>query len=359
MTEAIKKDDYARLHWAYHEDTDLAMIADQLDEDHGAGWLVWLYWPRMVARAKQAKSFGWFETTPRKLAASLHDPIDGSWQARRTMWELFTAQDIIRLRQEVVESASLKLDVLLVEYEKWQSLSNAEHSRLRRERAKFEAGEAVHWTVRHWSDFAYSPLPENSRDNETGCSDTDSVSRPPEIVSHPPEKVGRDRTLDETRQDEGPVVRTREGLAEQVAPPTTEAAALEQAIAIFLDCSKGGIDESMWRSQLEQHRTRHLGAPIERYVDAAMQMRAKALDSGRPFTMSSGWMWFTKAWTSLARDEHATPKRNAAQPAPPSAVETGELVRIERTIGRDLNADEEAALIAGTVSVDEFLAGAA
>lgn len=99
-------------------------------------------------------------------------------------------------------------------------------------------------------------------------------------------------------------------LVEQVNPPTTESFAIDQAIAIFVDCSKGGIDESMWRSQIEQHRSRHLGAPVERYVDAAMQMRAKALDSGRPFTMSSGWSWFEKAWRSLANDEHSAARRN-------------------------------------------------
>jgi len=304
MTDTIKKDDYAKLHWAYHEDTDLAMIADQLDEHHEAGWLVWLYWPRMVARAKQAKSFGWFETTPRKLAASLHDRIEGAWEPRRAMWNMLACRDIIRLRPGAVESASMKLDVLLVEYEKWQSLSNAEHSKLKRERSRFAAGEPVHWTVQHWSDFARAALPENLRDSETGGGDTDSLSRPPIIVSPPPENSAGDRTRDETRQDEEPDVRAREGLAEQVAPPTAEAAALDQAVAIFLECSKGGIDESMWRSQIAQHRTRHLGAPVDRYIDAAMQMRAKALDSGRPFTMSSGWLWFTKAWASLARDEH-------------------------------------------------------
>lgn len=98
-------------------------------------------------------------------------------------------------------------------------------------------------------------------------------------------------------------------LAEQVNPPTNEQWFLDQAIAIFVDCSKGGIDESMWRSQLEQHRSRHLGAPAERYVDAAMQMRARSLDSGRPFNLSSGWQWFEKAWRSLAADEHNTSKR--------------------------------------------------
>lgn len=112
-----------------------------------------------------------------------------------------------------------------------------------------------------------------------------------------------------------------QALTDQVAPATTESFALNQAIAIFLDCSKGGIDESMWRSQLEQHRSRNLGAPIERYVDAAMQMRAKALDSGRPFTMSSGWSWFTKAWASLARDEHGVARRDmATRPASPRSM---------------------------------------
>jgi hypothetical protein len=115
-------------------------------------------------------------------------------------------------------------------------------------------------------------------------------------------KVGEGKVRDvEAREDAH--------LSEQVNPPTTESFAIEQAIAIFVDCSKGGIDESMWRSLIDQHRTRHVGAPAERYVDAAMQMRAKALDSGRPFSMNAGWKWFELAWRSLADDEHQAARR--------------------------------------------------
>ena len=109
---------------------------------------------------------------------------------------------------------------------------------------------------------------------------------------------------------------TAAALTEQVNPPTTESFAIDQAVAIFVDCSNGGIDESMWRSQIDQHRTRHLDAPATRYVDAAMQMRAKALDSGRPFNMSSGWKWFELAWRSISDDDNNVARRqiNGASP---------------------------------------------
>lgn len=286
MTEAIKKDDYARLHYAYHEDTDLAMIADQLDEQHAAGWLVWLYWPRMVARAKQAKSFGWFETTPRKLAASLHDPIDGAWQARRTMWEMLAAEDIIRLRQQRVESASLKLDVLLVEYEKWQSLSNAEHSRLKRERVKHDAGEPVHWTLRHWSEFAFTPIQSGMRDNEIGGRDTKSVSHPHGIVSHPPENTSRDRTLDKTRRDE-----TTEDVCATAAPaaPTPLPTVVKEA------CDAAGVTgvrPEWWISSIQKLRHRNPTAPDDVFVNAidwvVVEVNGNVINGTRAWSMLQG-----------------------------------------------------------------------
>jgi hypothetical protein len=210
MTETIKKDDYARLHFAYHEDTDLAIIADELDEQHEAGYLIWLYWPRIIARAKQAKTFGWFSATPRNLAASLHDKVSGdAWNARQLMWWLLAEHDLVRVRQGLVEAPSAKIDVLVVEYEKWQSLSNAEHSKLRRERLRVADGAEVHWTMRHWSDFTFAQVGASVTDTDlvsVSVTDTDSVSRPTEQVSHGAVATLGDRTLNETRQDE-----TKEG----------------------------------------------------------------------------------------------------------------------------------------------------
>lgn len=208
MGETVKKDDYARLHYAYHEDTDLAIIADQLDEEHGAGWLVWLYWPRMITRAKQAKAFGWFETTPRKLAATLHDPLTGdAWAARARMWELLVERGIVRVRQGAVTSSTAKLDVLLVQYEKWQSLSNAESSKLKRERNRVAAGEQPHWTVAHWSDFKTEIANKDKRRDKgadliSGVRDNETGSRDNETGSRDNENAVRDTPLDKTRQDE-------------------------------------------------------------------------------------------------------------------------------------------------------------
>jgi hypothetical protein len=89
----------------------------------------------------------------------------------------------------------------------------------------------------------------------------------------------------------------------------------------------------MWRSQIEMHRSRHLGAPVERYVDAAMQMRAKALDSGRPFNLSSGWRWFEAAWRSLADDQHEARRRQiAAVPSAPRHRTAAELLAEQERI---------------------------
>jgi hypothetical protein len=210
----IPPDDYAKLHYCYHEDPDLAIIAHTLDEEHGMGWLVWLYWPRMIAKAKQSKALGWFRTTPRELAASVHDPIasGGLWAARARMWELLAEYDLIRVHQGAVEHPSARIDVLLVEYERWQSLSNKEKQRLKRERAKFRAGEPVDWTVRHWSEFAFTPVVCDTEipagDTERAALDTVSVVRDTEIgVS--------DTTLDKTRQD-----KTKEGARGRALPPS-------------------------------------------------------------------------------------------------------------------------------------------
>ena len=346
MSYTIKQDDYARLHFAYHEDTDLAIISDALGDEYEMGWLVWLYWPRMIARAKQARTFGWFSTTPRKLAMSVHDRVTtpDAWVPRERMWNLLADRDLIRIRQECIEGPSSKLDVLIVEWEKWQSLSNREHSKLSRERKRFEAGEPVHWTVRHWSEFAFSPIGGGQDVELDSVIDTDSLSVTGRAGERSGAVIDTNRTPDsvidtdslsrrhgsscgdtdslstheyETRQDEETVVvraRAHEGgpLADQVAPPTTESFAIEQAIAIFLDCSKGGVDEDTWRTQLSMHRSQNPGAPAERYVEAAMQMRAKYLDSKRPFSFPQGWSWFQTSWKNAAAAEHRAARSNIA-----------------------------------------------
>lgn len=212
MTDRIDPDDFAKLHYAYHEDTDLCIVADELQEQHDAGWLVWLYWPRMIARAKQAKSLGWFSTTPRSLAASIHDNLTGAaWPARAAMWDLLAAHDLVRVRQGAVSASGAKIDVLLVEYEKWQSLSPKERQRLSREKKRVERGEEPHWTVRHWSTFAFKSL----CDTVLGCDDvTESRDDVTEIRDAVIESSDDVTTLDKTKQDE------KEGARDRALPPT-------------------------------------------------------------------------------------------------------------------------------------------
>lgn len=200
MTDRIEPDDFAKLHYAYHEDTDLCIIAETLAEEHSAGWLVWLYWPRMVAKAKQAKTLGWFSTTPRALAASIHDRLDDdAWAARARMWNLLAENDLIRIRQGIVDLATTKVDVLMVEYEKWQSLSPKERQRLSRERKRVAAGEEPHWTVRHWSEFAFTPIGSSVTDRDTDAESRDGVTEKRDTVTESRDGV---TTLDKTRQDE-------------------------------------------------------------------------------------------------------------------------------------------------------------
>lgn len=198
MTEVIKGDDYACLHHAYYEDTDLCIISDQLADEHDAGWLVWLYWPRMIAAAKAAKSFGWFSTTPRQIASSVSDHVSGgAWEARARMWNLIADRKVIEVRQGRIEAQSSKVDVRIVEWQKWQSLTPLERKKLERQRTICEAGEAPHWTAEHLPMFAKfvtkkctkTNLVSESRDNVTGNGNI--VTENPYIVT----------TLDETRQD--------------------------------------------------------------------------------------------------------------------------------------------------------------
>jgi hypothetical protein len=218
MSPTVTTDDYARLHYAFHEDTDLERIADQLDDEHGMGSLVFLYWPRMIAKAKQAKSFGWFSATPRALAASVRDRLDsgGSWAARARMWELLAASDIIRVRQAVVENPSDRIDVLLVEWEKWQSWSPRERTFLSRERGRVEAGEAPHWTVRHLDEFAFAPV--TTREEIVTARYTETETRDAVTENRYTVTETRDgvTTLDETRQDE-----TKVGARDRADLPTS------------------------------------------------------------------------------------------------------------------------------------------
>lgn len=196
---SIETDDYARLHDAYHEDTDLDIIADQLEQEFAeeGAHLVWLYWPRMIAAAKAAKTFGWFATTPRKLAQSVRDVRCVSrWEVRERMWELLADRDLVRVRQGRVVSASSKIDVLMVEWEKWQAMSSRERQRLKRHTEAVEQGEIAHWTVRHLARFAFSPV------TDSGLYVTaDELDVTLNAISVTP-NGGLVTTQDKTRQDE-------------------------------------------------------------------------------------------------------------------------------------------------------------
>jgi len=205
--QKITPDDYAKLHYAYNEDTDLEIIADLLDEEHEAGYLVWLYWPRMIARAKAAKSFGWFQMTPRKLADSVRDR--SPWNVRHRLWDLLIEYGLIVLRQDAIESQSAKVDVLLVEWENWQSMTKRESKFLQREREKFAAGEGVHWTVSQRAEFVLGVSSDDLRDavcRQRGVAVVGNVSTDPPNVSidHPGVAI-----RDETRRDETKVGRVR------------------------------------------------------------------------------------------------------------------------------------------------------
>jgi len=189
----IKADDYARLHLAYHEDTDLEMVADALDDEHDAGYLVWLYWPRMIARAKSAKSFGWFETTPRKLAESVRDR--SSWNVRQRMWQLLQQSGSVRVRQGAIDTPSAKVDLLLVKWEKWQVDTTAERKKRERERARIVDGKGVHWTLSHLDEFCDVKAVRCDEVTEIRPGVT---KRDPNVT---PEK-GSVTTHDTTRQDE-------------------------------------------------------------------------------------------------------------------------------------------------------------
>lgn len=220
--DRITSDDYARLHYSYHEDTDLEIVADTLTEEHGMGWLVFLYWPRIIAKAKQAKTFGWFSATPRALATSVHDPIasGGLWAARARMWDLLAGADLIRVRQGAIENPSTKVDVLLVEYEKWQSFSQRERTKLSRERTRVREGKEPHWTVRHLAEFAFLPIGSSSAvDLDHSGANRYEVTNQGVAVTENRVAVTENRVavtpLDETRQDE-----TKEGARDRALPPT-------------------------------------------------------------------------------------------------------------------------------------------
>jgi hypothetical protein len=269
--DKITPDDYAKLYYSYHEDTDLAMVADQLDDEHGMGWLAYLYWPRMIARAKQAKALGWFNTTPRSLAVSIHDNLNsgGSWAARARMWELLAERDLIRVLQGSVENPSTKIDVLLVEYEKWQSLSAKERQRLSRERRRVEEGQEPHWTVRHWSDFAFRPLVADcdieaaSCDVVTGNRDTHPVKR--DAVT----------TLDETRQDE------KEGARDRALPPS-----VQETLDLVRDLP--GLSRWQLESHVRKAMAQYPSLPDHAVCEAITAFETR-LPEGRPVHSAKAW----------------------------------------------------------------------
>lgn len=197
MNNTIKNDDFACLHHSYHEDTDLNIVADILGEEHGwAGApLVWLYWPRMIAAAKAAKTFGWFSMTPKQLAQSVGDMTDPlAWNVRRRMWELLQGRDLIRVRQGLIVSASEKVDVLLVEWQKWQSMSTIERKKLQRERERVDAGSSPSWWIEHWDEFAAFVTPTDPLVTQI----TTNVTRDAVLVTQSGADV---TTRDKTRQD--------------------------------------------------------------------------------------------------------------------------------------------------------------
>lgn len=200
--------DYAHIHFAYHEDPELSFIADTLEDEYGAGHLVWLYWPRLIAVAKAARAFGWMRFTIRKLAASIHDNLstNGGWAARERMFQMMFDADLLRIRQEVdALTPSAQVDVLLVKYPSWQRMSPAEKSKLTRERKKLSDGRPVDWTVRHLDEFVFSSPQGNAvTENDTTATENSTIVT---------ENEGSDTTLDKTRLDE------TEGARGRALPP--------------------------------------------------------------------------------------------------------------------------------------------
>lgn len=202
--------DYAHIHFAYHEDPELSFIADTLQDEYGAGYLVWLYWPRLIAVAKSARTFGWMRFTARKLAASVHDTLteNGGWAARERMFQMMLDADLLRVRQDdEALTPSAQVDVLLVKYPSWQRMSPAEKSKLSRERKKVADGRPVDWTVRHLDEFAFTS-PEGNAVTENDPIVTGNGT----IVTANMVAV---TTLEETKRDE-----TKEGPRGRALPPT-------------------------------------------------------------------------------------------------------------------------------------------
>lgn len=201
--------DYAHLHFGYPEDPDLSLIAETLEDEFGSGSLMWLYWPRLVTFAKSAKNFGWIRFTGRKLAASIHDnlTLHGGWAARERMFSMLAEADVVRVRQETgLPSASVQVDMLLVNYPNWQRMSPAEKSKLTRERKKLAAGDPVDWAVRHLEEFAFTS-PEGNAVTGNAVRVTKNDTRVTEIG-------GGVTTLEKTRGDE------TEGARDRALPPT-------------------------------------------------------------------------------------------------------------------------------------------
>jgi hypothetical protein len=289
----IKNEDYARFHTDYIEDTDLCLIADHLADQYGdaGSHVVWLYWPRMIAAAKAAKTFGWFSTTPRRLAQSIGDGIGaGSWAIRVEMWTMLADAGLIQIRQGSIGAPSAKVDVLLTEWEKWQVDTGTERKKLERERRRVEHGETCHWTVAHLVEFRDGVTPRSpedsdidtdSRDKKAGVRDGVTLELP----------IGTPHYI--TQQDkEGP---------RESAPPS----------ALQLQCEKAssttGLSIEWWISTMEHHRSVNQSAPEEVFVEALHELLV-TLDGARLSLMKAMPMARGFVSTSVKRWKEQTTK---------------------------------------------------
>jgi hypothetical protein len=301
--------DYAKLHFSYHEDADLAMIADTLADEHGMGWLVWLYWPRIIAKAKQAQTFGWFSTTPRALAASVHDEFatGGLWAARARMWELFVENDLLRVRQGVIENPSAKVDLLLVEYGKWQSLSNKEKQKLKRERGKAQAGKPVDWVVRHWPEFAFTPI---SVDTDIPAVDTENTDADTKKGSSDTKKGSSDTTLDETIRNEG-----KEGPRDRGPLPTS----VEETLGLLRDIP--GLSRWQIESHVRKAMAQYPSLPDEAVCEAISAFETR-IPEGKSVHSAKAWQTIRNCFEVARRRIDEATAQHAAATATPDHSET-------------------------------------
>lgn len=309
--DKIQPDDFARFHADYYEDADLCIVADTLDEEHQAGSLVWLYWPRLIAAAKRAKSFGWFRTTPKQLAQSINDPLAGEWEARSRMFSLLAERGLIRVRQEGgVDLPSSLVDVLLVKWEEWQVQSGKERQALTVARKKM-AVEGVPWTMTHLAEFRHGVTQNGGGVTESRHAQTES--------RHPVTTVKQSKAKE--RMDgpsEHPV-----SIIQTSPPPTPELAAACTAAGSV------GINPNWWQSSIDKIRHRHPSIPDTVFA-AAIDDMVTHLDGTLPD--------IRRAW-SMLQGYTNTAVRNHQQRTQPDSQQPSQIKR--RSIA-EVNAANEA-----------------